>query len=428
MSKEAQNKLVPKWRFPEFEGPWNYLEGDKLFEQISDKEHNSDLPILAITQEQGAIPRNLIDYHVSVTDKSVESYKVVQIGDFIISLRSFQGGIEYSEYVGLCSPAYIILRKKRSDEMVNDFYRHYFKSKTFIRDLNRNLEGIRDGKMVSYKQFSEIESPMPSPAEQQKIADCLSSLDELIAAHSRQLEALKAHKKGLLQQLFPAEGEKVPRRRFTEFQNGGEWEEKSIGDFIVEHKGGAPLTPSDFVPFSHCEVIPKKAIAGGVWLNLDSDNPTFCSEDFYKRNPQSVVDNTFLITSLRDLVPSGPNIGYIVKYAGDKKYILAQGVYGIKLKQTLVPEFLIHYSNTTFYRKLVNAAMVGSTQVHIRNSEFFKLPMTIPSFKEQQKIACCLSSVDERITAQTEKITQLKLHKKGLIQGLFPTLNSNENG
>ena len=106
--------MVPELRFPEFRGvgEWHYKNGDKVFNQISNKNHNSDLPLLAITQEHGAIPRNEIEYSVIVTDKSVESYKVVDVGDFIISLRSFQGGIEYSNYKGICSPAYIILRKK----------------------------------------------------------------------------------------------------------------------------------------------------------------------------------------------------------------------------------------------------------------------------------------------------------------------------
>lgn len=193
----------PKFRFPEFkkDGEWEYFNGNKLFEPISNKNHNSDLPILAITQEKGAIPREEIDYHVSVSEKSVSSYKVVEVGDFIISLRSFQGGIEYSNYLGLCSPAYIILRKKK--DLINDFYRHYFKSHVFIQNLNKNLEGIRDGKMVSYKQFSDILIPKPSIKEQQKIASCLSAADDLIAAQTQKIEALQAHKKGLLQQLFP---------------------------------------------------------------------------------------------------------------------------------------------------------------------------------------------------------------------------------
>ncbi len=201
----AEGETVPKLRFPEFRdrGEWMYKNGNLLFEPISNKDHNSDLPILAITQEQGAVPRNLIDYYISVTDKSIESYKVVEVGDFIISLRSFQGGIEYSYYKGICSPAYIVLRKK-SDEIHNHFYKYLFKSKRFIKDMNKNLEGIRDGKMVSYGQFSELFLPFPNPLEQKRIADCLSSLDELITAKSRKIETLKAHKKGLMQQLFPS--------------------------------------------------------------------------------------------------------------------------------------------------------------------------------------------------------------------------------
>ena len=200
----AEGETIPKLRFPEFKnmGGWSLLNGDDVFDSISNKDHNSDLPILAISQEHGAIPRTEIDYKVIVSDKSIESYKVVEIGDFIISLRSFQGGIEYSNYKGLCSPAYIILRKKNKDD-VDGFFKYYFKTDKYIQDLNRNLEGIRDGKMVSYKQFSEILIPTPTPAEQQEIADCLSSFDDLISAQSQKLDALKDHKKGLMQQLFP---------------------------------------------------------------------------------------------------------------------------------------------------------------------------------------------------------------------------------
>ncbi|WP_419642258.1 restriction endonuclease subunit S, partial [Thiolapillus sp.] len=206
-SKSDKKKpLVPSLRFPEFReaGAWEVKYGNSLFIQISNKEHNASLPVLAITQENGAIPRHLIDYHVSVTEKSLKSYKVVDIGDFIISLRTFQGGIEYSDYKGICSPAYIVLRAA-TEEVINDFFRHYFKTEKYIADLNRNLEGLRDGKMVSYKQFSEIKLPLPISPEQQKIAHCLSSLDEVIGLESHKLDALKNLKKGLMQQLFPQE-------------------------------------------------------------------------------------------------------------------------------------------------------------------------------------------------------------------------------
>ena len=204
-NKTAPRPLLPRLRFAGFQeaGEWETSFGDAIFSQISNKKHNSDLPVLAITQEHGAIPRDMIDYHVSVTDKSIESYKVVEVGDFIISLRSFQGGIEFSKYRGICSPAYVILRLTEAHSQ--DYFRHYLKTERFIAQMTKNLEGLRDGKMISFKQFSELELPIPQPAEQQKIAACLSSLDELITAQAQKVTALQTHKKGLLQQLFPAQ-------------------------------------------------------------------------------------------------------------------------------------------------------------------------------------------------------------------------------
>ncbi len=205
MKEKNKNKFIPKLRFPEFKncGVWEFYNGNKLFDAISNKNHNSDLPVLAITQDRGAIPRDMIDYTVIASKQSIKNYKVVEIGDFIISLRSFQGGIEYSNYKGICSPAYMILRKKV--ELEELFYKYYFKTPLYIRLLNKNLEGIRDGKMVSYKQFSEIKLPFPSLPEQQKIAEFLSSLDELIEAEEKKIEQLERHKKGLMQELFPIE-------------------------------------------------------------------------------------------------------------------------------------------------------------------------------------------------------------------------------
>lgn len=110
---------------------WEFRYGGEMFTSISNKTHNSDLPLLAISQEFGAVPRNLIKYQISVTEKSIEGYKVVQVGDFIISLRSFQGGIEYSNYDGICSPAYIILRSEV--EINNSFYKFYFKTHKYIQ-------------------------------------------------------------------------------------------------------------------------------------------------------------------------------------------------------------------------------------------------------------------------------------------------------
>ena len=195
-SQELRFKDDNNQDFPD----WQELPGNYIFKNVSDKNHISELPILAITQEYGAIPRELIDYNITVTDKSVDSYKVVQIGDFIISLRSFQGGIEYSKYNGICSPAYIILRPIM--EIEDCFFKSFFKTELYIKALNKNIEGIRDGKMISYKYFSEINLPYPSLPEQQKIATFLSAIDEKISHSSAQIEKMEAWKKGLLQQML----------------------------------------------------------------------------------------------------------------------------------------------------------------------------------------------------------------------------------
>ena len=180
---------------------WEDVGGNILFNNISDKKHNSDLPILAITQNQGAVPRDLIDYRITVTAKSVESYKVVQVGDFVISLRTFQGGIEYSNYKGICSPAYIVLRPT-TENVDRTFYKFYLKTSRYIKQLQKNLEGIRDGKMISYKYFSEIKLPYPSIQEQKKISSFLTSIDDKVEKVEFQLEQTQQFKKSLLQQMF----------------------------------------------------------------------------------------------------------------------------------------------------------------------------------------------------------------------------------
>jgi type I restriction enzyme, S subunit len=408
--------LVPDLRFPEFveDDGWEYMNGNDLFDSISNKKHNSDLPILAITQEHGAIPRDLIDYHVTVTEKSVESYKVVEAGDFIISLRSFQGGIEFSNYLGLCSPAYIILRRK--GDMINDFYRHYFKSIPFIEDLNKNLEGIRDGKMVSYKQFSEILIPKPGKSEQQKIASCLSSLDEVIAAHSQKLEALKAHKKGLMQNLFPnpstgSGGETVPAYRFPEFREDGEWVVSTLGKIATIASGGTPSRAkgeywNGKIPWVSTTLID--------FNRIESSNEFITEKGLKNSSTKILPKNTILMA----MYGQGKTRGKVAILGIDAT--INQACASITLKDMMNTEFV--FQNLASRYEEIRLISNPGGQQNLSGDLVKKIPFLYPSANtgEQKKIASCLSSLDEVISAQSEKIEQLKLHKKALMQGLFP--------
>ena len=178
---------------------WEEKKASDLFRSSSNKNHFGDLPILAVTQDQGAVLRENIDIDIKSSENSILSYKIVEIGDFIISLRSFQGGIEYSNVMGICSPAYTIL--KPNLEICDGFYKQYFKKEDFISRLSATVVGIREGKQISYSAFSSMFLPYPHPDEQQKIAHALWAIDAKIQAVSGKLERIVSLKNDLLQQI-----------------------------------------------------------------------------------------------------------------------------------------------------------------------------------------------------------------------------------
>lgn len=425
MTADKRTPLVPKLRFPEFQdaSEWSTLRGDALFDSINNRNAGPGLPVLAITQEHGAIPRDQIDYHVSVTAESVASYKEVCVGDFIISLRSFQGGIEYSRHHGICSPAYEILRRKGGG--YDHFFRHLFKSDRFIQQLTRNIEGLRDGKMISYTQFSEQRLTVPGPPEQQKIADCLDSLDDLIAAEGRKLEAMRQHKEGLMQQLFPQPGETVPHLRFPEFQNGGEWEEMSIQEMIdkrliVGHLDG-----------NHGELYPTSEE-----FTQDKDGiPYISANDFvngavdFSKCKRLPIQRARLFKKgvAKDgdiLFAHNATVGPVAKLSTAAEFVILSttATYFRCNVALLLNDFLKFCLTSPTFIGQYSSVMSQSTRNQVPITTQRKLKLYSTSFLEQHRIAACLSALDALIAVQNQKLDALKTHKQGLMQQLFPSL------
>ncbi|MEY8688056.1 restriction endonuclease subunit S [Bacteroides sp. AN502(2024)] len=412
IKRTGEKHLVPALRFPEFResASWDFVNGNNLFAPIVNKNHNSDLPILAITQDKGAVPRNLIDYNVIVSDNSIKSYKIVEVGDFIISLRSFQGGIEYSNYKGLCSPAYIVLRKI-SDTVYNDFYRHYLKSANYILELNRNIEGIRDGKMISYLQFSNIKLPFPFPEEQQKIAACLSSIDEEISAMKEKVEQLKTHKKGLMQKLFPVEGKYVPEVRFPEFRNDGEWEEKELHE-IAKHETAKNKENCKY------PVLTNSAIYGIV-----------PQQDYFDRKIVTNDNlNNYQIVEYNDFVYN-PRVSTESPVGPISRNKICMGIMSplytiFRFKEKNVDYFEYYFGTDVWHESIKKKANYGARfdRINISIDDFFSLPIQCPSPDERQKIAECFSYAEKLISLYESKVSLLERHKKGLMQQLFPKL------
>ena len=242
--------------------------------------------------------------------------------------------------------------------------------------------------------MSKIQIPVPSIKEQQKIASCLSSLDELIAAHNDKLDALKDHKKGLLQNLFPQEGETVPKVRFPEFEDVGEWEERTIEDIVIAESSTLALNK----------------------LNLKSNGyPIYGADGII-----GYIDDFQQIDKYISIVKDGSGVGRLALCEG-KSSILGT----LQYLKSRNPEdydltWVYYLLNTVNFSSFIK----GSGIPHIYYSDYKNENIALPSLPEQQKIASCLSSLDEAIEAQAEKIEQLQQHKKGLMQGLFPKIES----
>lgn len=196
----VQQLLTGKRRLKRYENnSWRSDRASVIFRPVSVRNRPSE-PLLAVTQDLGAVPRDALDRRVAMPKGELTSYKLVEPGDFIISLRAFEGGIEWSSYRGLVSPAYTVIRMRDGDDA--RFYRHYFKSADFIGRLAVAVIGIRDGKQISYRDFERLKLPRPQPDEQSAIAEILDFAEREIATIRLKVGAIRAEKRALMQQLL----------------------------------------------------------------------------------------------------------------------------------------------------------------------------------------------------------------------------------
>jgi len=391
---------IPQLRFPEFSGEWVEKRGDEVFENISNKNHNSDLPILAITQEYGAIPRDLIDYKMLVSEKSVSSYKVVDIGDFIISLRSFQGGIEYSNYKGICSPAYIVLKPKTPIE--DRFYKYFLKTYNYIQDLNRKLEGIRDGKMISYKYFSEINLPFPSLPEQQKIAAFLTAVDNKIELLGKKQALLKEYKKGLMQKIFTQE----IRFKSDDGSEFPDWEEKKLGD-VGNFKSGTGFTESEQggksgVPFLK---VSDMNLEGNQKVMVLANNYV-SDEQIARLNYKPINEKSIIFAKVGAAV-------FLERKRIANNFLIDNNMMAFTPTEDI--GFIRQWFDTI---RLSKYAQVGALPSY-NASDLKTIKISLPSLEEQTKIANFLSSIDNKIEQVGKQLRESKQFKKALLQQMF---------
>jgi type I restriction enzyme, S subunit len=405
MNQEKKRELKPKLRFPEFQGAgeWEEKELKPYLEEYSERvAADTDLPIYSSTrsglQHQKAYynGRELVnDGEYGVVPDGFFVYRhMSDDGTFKININKTGGRIAVSKEYPVFStvdlhPDFLLYKINYGDDF-----------KRFA--LMQKKGGTRT--RLYFRTLCSWNTLLPLYPEQQKIADCLSSLDDCITAQTQKLDTLKVHKKGLMQQLFPAEGETLPKLRFPEFWDAGEWdidELWKVSCFVNEKISLGKLTLDNYVSTEN--ILPEYE-----GLITASKLPSSGSATKFKLND-------ILISNIRP---------YLKKvWLSNKEGGASNDVIIVRSKEKINYQYLSFVLKNDVFIEYVMKGAKGVKMPRGDISLMKEYPLTYPSKLEQQKIADCLSSLDNCITAQTQKLDTLKVHKKGLMQQLFPAFD-----
>jgi type I restriction enzyme S subunit len=390
----AKTTLTPKLRFPEFQKTegWEACPLEELAEFVGDRVSVSELNRADYVSTENLLP-DFGGFSLPSSfpvGGSVVRYRANDI--LAANIRPYLKKIWLADRNGGASNDVIVIRAQSSID--HQYLSHVLKNDRFIAYVMSGAKGLKMPR-GDVSLIREYPVPTPSPPEQHKIASCLSSLDDLIAAERQKLDALKAHKQGLMQQLFPREGETSPRLRYPEFQDTGEWELKRLGEF-AEVAASGDLDSEQFSP----------------------SKTESCCYPVYS----NAVENEGIY-------------GYyaVPKYPANCVTITARGTLGVAFLRR--SEFMgIGRLLVLNFNQGIDSRFMKDCWNHLAKipQEVTSIPQLtavtargtvfpIPSPKEQQRIADCLTSIDDLIAAQSAKLESLKTHKKGLMQQLFPS-------
>jgi len=420
---DEKKGLVPKLRFPEFweAGEWTTKELAHIAELVSEKTGSRKVTLMSVTTGIGLVSQ-VEKFGRVIAGAQYKNYFVIRNNDFAYNKSATKDYPEgfialYVDDAQAAVPNSIFTCfRVNINEVVPGFLNYQFLNNLHGRWLRKFITiGARAHGSLNIDNKDLLALPVPLPIgqsaiiEQQKIADCLSSLDTLIAAQADKLDALKTHKKGLMQQLFTREGETVPRLRFPEFRDMPEWVERGLGNICKIQRGKFSHRPRNDPRFF-----------GGKY-------PFIQTGDVVKSNGGSVLASQTLnelglgVSKLFKppivLITIAANIGDTGLL--DREACFTDSVAGLIPNRGVSVVFLELALREK--KEHLNKIAPAAAQKNINNEILSALPILMPSLDEQKRIADCLSSLDVLITAQADKLDALKTHKKGLMQQLFPS-------
>lgn len=408
-NETKKGKLVPELRFPGFEGEWPIQPLSNFLHEHKTKS-DGKCRVHSVSVSKGVVDQ--VEYlGRSFAASDTSKYNLAKPND-IIYTKSPTGSFPYgivkmnkNPYNVIVSPLYGVYSptNKYVGYILDSYFESPERTNTYLSTLIQ--KGAKNTIQITNSTFISKNVCFPTDeAEQQKIAECLSSVDDCIKAETDQLQALKDHKKGLMQQLFPQEGETTPKLRFPGFE--GEWEEKKLGE-IAEVNPKSDSLPEQFI------YIDLESVESGVLLKLNQIDKINAPS----RAQRLLKNGDILFQMVR---PYQKNNYHFFK-KDNKEYVASTGYAQIRYSDC--SEYLYQFLHTdTFVEKVINKC-VGGNYPAINSTDLSNMTVFFPSLPEQQKIASCLSSLDEGIAAQQEKVEALREHKKGLMQKLFPRIN-----
>jgi type I restriction enzyme S subunit len=419
MKNGGQPALTPKLRFPEFRDAkgWEETQIQTIARPISDRAVTGDGDnVLSLSGEHGLVLQS--DYFgKKVAGDSAERYLKLVRNDFVYNDRTTKASVygtikRLSKYDGgIVSPIYKCFRFDGCE--TPEFWDWYFEAGAHESQLGSLVnEGARAGRFnISISQFLSTSVWRPEEPEQQKIADCLTSVDELVVAQAREVDALKTHKKGLIQRLFPREGETQPRLRFPEFQNAGEWEVKKLEDIGRVIRGASPRPKGD--PRYYGGPVPRLMVQDvtrdGKWVTPQIDSLTDEGARLSRPCPAGTLT----------IVCSG-SVGVVSFLAVDA--CIHDGFLAlVDIDESVATKDFLFHTLSTLREQFEKGATHGGVFTNLTTTGIDLFEIKRPGIREQTRIANCLTSLDDLIAAQGQKLAALKTHKKGLMQQLFPS-------
>lgn len=399
---------VPKLRFKADDGSdfpdWEEKTLGEVFIEIKEK-NRSELPVLSVQQGVGTVLRDSSERRIAYNKNSLNNYKAMRKGDFIIHLRSFEGGLECSNHDGISSPAYRILR---SNEILPDAFKDYFRSYTFIKGkLSDSVVGIRDGKNIDMPTFWEIQISIPSLPEQHKIADLLSAVDDVIAAQEAEVAAWERRKKGVMQKLFSQE----VRFKADDGSDFPDWESTTVGElftFVTEKNESGRISDVITNSAEHGLIPQREYFDKDIAVEGNTEGYTVIHKGDFVYNPRKST-----------IAPFGPfNI-----YERDEVGIVSPLYTCLTPRDGETAPYLSWYFKTSrWHRYIVTHGAQGGARhdrVGMTNALMKGIPVMLPSLPEQRKIADCLTSLDDVIAKAKDELDAWRELKKGLLQQMF---------